>query len=80
MERLESGDPDVLAWTRGAGDDQLVVLVSFVGEPRRVALADVAPGSWTACVGTHREPTRIGADGVVELRPDEAVILGRSTS
>lgn len=77
MERLESGTPDVLAWTRGDGDGQLLVVVSFVGEPRRVDLAAVGGGRWTAAVGTHRDPSSPGADGALALRPDEAVILRR---
>ena len=38
MARLETGDPDVLAWTREAGDQRLLTVVSFVGEPRTVDL------------------------------------------
>ena len=78
MRRLDSGTPDVLAWTRGESDDELLVLVSFVGEERGVDLGAVAPGVWAARVGSHREPAGPGADGRLTLRPDEAVILGRT--
>jgi alpha-glucosidase len=78
MTRLPSGDPDVLAWTRGLGPGQLLVLVSFVGEPRRVPIGELAPGSWAACVGTHRQAAGPDADGSLLLRPDEAVILVRA--
>jgi alpha-glucosidase len=81
MTRLDSGDPDVLAWRRGSGDDELLVLVSFVGEPRRIALGGIAGsgnGGWTPRVGTHRVPAAAGPDGTIALRPDEAVVLGRS--
>ena len=80
MRRLPSGDADVLAWTRGDGPDQLLVLVSFVGEPRRIDLNALAPGRWAAQVGTHREPASPESDGSIALRPDEAVILGRADS
>src|SRR3954452_19791017 len=79
MRRVESGDRDVLAWTRGAGDERLLVLVNFVGETRRVDVRAAAGDGWTARVGTQREPAVVAADGVLTLRPDEAVILGRAT-
>jgi alpha-glucosidase len=76
MTRLESGDPDVLAWTREEAGQRLLVLVSFVGETRTVDLGQIAPGaSWTARVGTRREPSSPSDDGRLELAPDEAVIL-----
>jgi alpha-glucosidase len=75
MERLEAGDPDVLAWTRTGGGQELLVVVSFVGEERRIGLAGLGAGRWTARVGTHREPSMAGDDGFVLLRPDEAVIF-----
>ncbi|HET7472764.1 MAG TPA: alpha-amylase family glycosyl hydrolase [Candidatus Limnocylindrales bacterium] len=75
MERRASGDPDVLAWTRGAGDDRLLVLVSFIGEPRRIDVRAIAGEGWRPVVGTHREPAAVGPDGTVDLRADEAVIL-----
>jgi alpha-glucosidase len=78
MTRIDSGDPDVLAWRRGTGNDELVVLVSFVGAPRRIALDAIVGPGWTALVGSHRAPAAVGADGTLELRPDEAVVLGRS--
>jgi glycosidase len=76
MERLASGDPDVLAWTRTASGQRLLVLVNFVGEERRIDLAGVGDGRWSARVGTQREPASVGEDGFVLLRPDEAVIFG----
>jgi alpha-glucosidase len=78
MTRVESGNPDVLAWRRGSGDGELVVLVSFVGEPRRIALGAIVEGAWRPRVGSHREPAAVGPDGTIELRPDEAVVLGRA--
>jgi glycosidase len=77
MRRLDSGDPDVLAWTRGAGEEALLVVVNFVGEPRRIRLDALEGGEWTPRVGTHRDLPPVGSDGIHELRPDEAVILGR---
>ena len=76
MERRESGAPDVLAWTREAEGQQLLVLVSFVGEERSVALEGVVPGvRWTARVGSHREPAAVDPDETLTLRADEAVVL-----
>jgi alpha-glucosidase len=75
MERLDSGDPDVLAWTRTAGAERLLVIVSFVAEPRSIRVGELAAGPWVARTGTHREPAIVGPDGILRLRPDESVIL-----
>ncbi|HEY7132116.1 MAG TPA: alpha-amylase family glycosyl hydrolase [Candidatus Limnocylindrales bacterium] len=76
MTRLESGTADVLAWTREHGDEQLLVLVNFVGEARTVDVGRLTGSTaWTARIGTRREPTRPDAGGRLTLEPDEAVIL-----
>jgi len=75
MERRESGTPDVLAWVRSAESQRLLVLVNFVGEPRRVDLIAVFGDGWEARVGTHPDPARPSDDGSLELRSDEALIL-----
>jgi alpha-glucosidase len=75
MERLESGDPDVLAWTRSAAGRTLLVVVSFVGEGRRIDVGRIGEGRWRAAVGTHLRPAEPGPDGSLELRPDEALVL-----
>ena len=79
MDRRDAGVRDVLAWTRTSVDQQLLVVVNFVGESREIDLTAVAPlvggGRWTARCGSHREPSEPGADGRLSLRPDEAVIL-----
>ena len=80
MRRLESGDPDVLAWTRGSGDRAVLVLVSFVGEERSIDAESIAPGGWVARVGTRRELPAVDGTGRLLLRPDEAVILGHAGS
>jgi alpha-glucosidase len=79
MSRLDAQAPDVLAWTRIAGDEQVLVLVNFVGEGRSVALARVAPLSpgarWVARAGSESTPATPGDNATINLRPDEAVIL-----
>ncbi len=78
MERLPSGTEDVLAWTRTGGGQRLLVLVSFVGEPRTIDLAGAAgmdEAAWAARVGTHHALPSVDPGGVLRLRPDEAVIL-----
>lgn len=75
MARLESGSPDVLAWTRTGDDQRVLVVVNFVGEPRRIDVGALDGGGWAARIGSHREPATVGPDGVLELRADEAVIL-----
>jgi alpha-glucosidase len=78
MNRLDSGDADVLAWTRGSGDDTVLILVNFVGEERTIDVGALAPGGWVARVGTHRLLPAVDGGGHVRLRPDEGVILARS--
>ncbi len=75
MERLESGVADVLAWTRTGGGQTLLVVVSFGDEPRRVDIGALGGGRWIARIGSHRAPAAVGPDGILELRPDEALIL-----
>jgi alpha-glucosidase len=77
MDRFESGTPDVLTWTRDADGQRLLVVVSFVGEPRTVDLSHGAGGTsaWIARVGSHRVPAEPDELGRLALRPDEAVVL-----
>jgi alpha-glucosidase len=76
MTRLDSGSDDVLAWTREADGQRLLVVVSFVGESRTVDLPAATGGSgWRPCVGSHRAPSTPGSDGRLTLQPDEALIL-----
>jgi alpha-glucosidase len=75
MERLANPDPDVVAWTRTGGGQHLLVVVSFVGETRRVEVAPPADGRWVTRVGTHLDPASVSGDGRLVLRPDESVIL-----
>ncbi len=76
MARRDSGTPDVLAWTRSGNGQRLLVVTSFVGEPRTVDLARITgTATWVARVGTAREPSQPDASGRLALRPDEGVIL-----
>jgi alpha-glucosidase len=76
MTRLTSGADDVLAWTREADAQRLLVLINFVGEPRSVDLAAIAGhGSWAARVGTRRDPASPDEQGRIVLRADEALVL-----
>jgi alpha-glucosidase len=75
MERLDAGDPDVLAWTRECEGERLLVAVNFSPDERTIRPGEIAPGSWTPVVGTHLDPAGVAADGGLTLRADEAVIL-----
>jgi alpha-glucosidase len=75
MARLETGTPDVLAWTRTGDRQELLVVVSFVDEPRSVDVKKLGGGRWVARVGSHGQPADVGPDGVLHLRADEALIL-----
>jgi hypothetical protein len=75
MERIDSGDPDVLAWARTGEGQSLLVLVNFVGQARWVSVRRPDGGRWVARVGTHRDLPSVADDGGLDLRADEAVIL-----
>ena len=75
MTLLGSPDPDVLAWTRMTENRRLLVVVNFAAAPRHVDVGGLLAGHWAGRVGTHRQPATTGADGILVLRPDEAVIL-----
>jgi alpha-glucosidase len=75
MERIESDDPDVLAWTRSSEGQTLLVFVNFVGQARRVIVHGPDGGRWVARVGTHRDLPAVADDGALDLRADEAVIF-----
>ncbi len=75
--RIDSGNADVLAWTRSHEDDQALVLVNFTGDPARVAPVGVR-GPWRPLAGTHLSWPDLPAGGLpLTLRPYEAVVLGR---
>lgn len=59
------------AFLRGSGDARLTVVVNLTGEPRRVP----GVGRGRVLIGTH--PDRDGADiaDVVELQPNEGVVV-----
>ncbi|HUQ79114.1 MAG TPA: alpha-amylase family glycosyl hydrolase [Patescibacteria group bacterium] len=80
MDRIESGSPDVLAWTRTGGDQQLLIVVNFVAEARPVDVGALGGGRWVARLGSHVVPMPVGPDGVLVLRADEAVILEAATA
>jgi glycosidase len=75
MARLPNPVPDVLAWTRSGEGQHLLVVVNFAPAARRVDVRGFGDGRWLAKVGTHREPASPDGDGLLFLRPDEAVIL-----
>ena len=68
--------PDVLGLDpRGAGDQRLLVVVSFVGEPRPSTLPRDGDGGLDAPVGGHREPST-PSRRTLALRPTRPSILG----
>jgi alpha-glucosidase len=68
LQRAGDGD-GVLAYERVADDDRRVVVVSFVSEPRRVAV----PGDWVVEVASDCAGEGVGYSG--EVAGDQAVLL-----
>jgi alpha-glucosidase len=77
LRLVETGNLDVLAWTRQSADERIVVLVNFAVEPRSVVMPDAGEGRWVAIGGSHVDPTRPDGAGRLDLRPIEAVIFAR---
>jgi len=68
---LDAGDQDVLAYTRG---EHHLVALNFAPEPRRAAL----PGPASVALSTHLGRIAGEEAQVLELAPDEGVVLRRS--
>jgi hypothetical protein len=51
------------------------VVVNFADEPRTADLGAAPPGSLLAVGGSHLEPSSVGPDRRLVLRPLEAVVL-----
>jgi alpha-glucosidase len=70
-------DPNVLAFRRAAPGSEALVAVSFGPDGATVRLPRPRHGhTWQTRVGTHLGSAPVGEAGrIVELRPDEAVVL-----
>jgi oligo-1,6-glucosidase len=70
--------PHVYAFTRSRGDDTLLVLGNFSGDPQSVAF-DPIWDAGTVVIGNYASPS-MPHGGAVILQPWEAVVLRRSAS
>ena len=73
LRLVQTGTPDVLAWHREAATERMLVVVNFADAKRDTRVA--AEGSYRAVGGSHLDPAEPGPDGVLQLRPLEAVVL-----
>ncbi len=74
---LEGSPQDVLGYERRRADDRLLMLLNLGTSPREVPLPGWAIGAQVLLSTLDGTPTLL--DGHLELRPDEAVILGSAT-
>jgi glycosidase len=73
LRLVQTGTPDVLAWQREAATERMLVVVNFANAERT---SDVAShGRYRSVGGSHLNPTESGGDGLLHLRPLEAVVL-----
>ena len=72
---IDSDDTDVLAWSREAPDERVLVVVNFADAPRQTSVASGRGGNYRPLAGSHLDPAAPAADGTLSLRPLEAVIL-----
>jgi alpha-glucosidase len=73
LRLAETGARDVLAWHREAPTQRVLVVVNFADAPRDTRVAD--DGTYRAVGGSHLDPAEPDTDGVLQLRPLEAVVL-----
>lgn len=73
LRLAQTGTSDVLAWHREAPTERMLVVVNFAEAARETRVA--AEGAYGAVGGSYLDPAEPGADGVLHLRPLEAVVL-----
>ena len=73
LRLAQTGTRDVLAWHREAPTERMLVVVNFADAPRDTRVA--ADGAYRAVGGSHLDPAEPGTDGLLQLRPLEAVVL-----
>ena len=73
LREEETSTPDVVAWSREAGEERLLVVVNFADDPRETDIAGDA--TYAPLVGTHRDPASPSEGSVLRLRPLEGVVL-----
>ena len=74
LRLIDERTPDVLAWTREADGERVVVVVNFANEPRETTVSEDGSGL-RPLVGTHVDPAAPSETGALSLRPLEAVVL-----
>jgi len=72
---VETGTPDVLAWTREVPGERLVVVVNFADASRTTRAAVDGAATYRPLAGSHLDPSAPTRDGDLTLRPLEAVVL-----
>jgi len=72
---VETGTPDVLAWTREVPGERLVVVVNFADASRTTRAAVDGAATYRPLAGSHLDPSAPTRDGDLTLRALEAVVL-----
>jgi alpha-glucosidase len=72
---VENDTGDVLAWSREAPGERILVVVNFADAPRETRVADGDGTTYRALVGSHLDPVSPTPSGELSLRPLEAVVL-----
>ena len=85
FEMLLANDEQVYAFTRTLGEECILVLGNFSGDPGAFELGDDLgdPGRWVGAetvITNVTEACAVGRSGVVELQPWEATVLRRSAA
>jgi alpha-glucosidase len=70
-----NGTRDVLAWSREASGERMLVVVNFADSAREFRVADGEATTYRALIGSHLDPASPTPGGELSLRPLEAVVL-----
>ena len=76
QEPVELGADDVTRLRPSGGEEAALVVLGFGDRERALLLPETASGKpWRVAISTHEPLPRPGADGILILRPLEAVVL-----
>jgi alpha-glucosidase len=75
LSLVENGTSNVLAWSREVSGERILVVVNFADAPRETRVPNGGDATYRALAGSHLDPASPAPNGVLSLRPLEAVVL-----
>jgi len=78
FELLAAEDPSVLCYRRDHASGTATVVLNFTGDEYEWSVPPTVASSWAVgsqILGNYPESAKLGSDGIVRLKPFEAVVL-----